>query len=105
MAIKSILREELNNSLNMKQSFERELKALPQGSLLKRKVSGKEYYYIISRENQRVKFDYKGKNVPADVIEKYKQAKSLRAKYRNSLSILKKQIKFLKGILRGKEAI
>lgn len=49
MAIKSILREELNNSLNMKQSYERELKALPKGSLLKRKVFGKEYYSVYNK--------------------------------------------------------
>ena len=45
------------------------------------------------------------KKLPKKEIEKYEEAKKLRAKYRNLLSQVKKQIKFLKGTLRGKEAI
>ena len=35
----------------------------------------------------------------------YEEAKKLRAKYRNLLSQVKKQIKYLRGALRGKESI
>ena len=41
----------------------------------------------------------------AVVIKKYKEAKLLRAKYRKLLSRVKKQIKFLRGALRGKEPV
>jgi hypothetical protein len=105
MAIKSLLREELNSSLEMEESYMRELKALPRGSLIKKKISGREYFYIVSRNNGKVKFKYQGKEVPETVIATYKNAKMVRAKYRASLSMVKKQIKYLKGILRGKEAI
>ncbi len=38
-------------------------------------------------------------------IEKFKEVKEYRAKYRNLLSQVKKQIRFLRSTLRGKESI
>ncbi len=102
--IKSVLEEELANSLAMKKDYERELAKLPKGSLAKKTIKGHEYYYLIIREKGKVKSIYKGK--PSnDEIKKYKQAKEYRSKYRKLLSQLKKQIKFLKGALRGKEPV
>ncbi len=105
MIIKSVLREELQNSLRMKKQYEKELAKLPQGSLVKRKIKGHEYYYLIYRENGKFKSVYKGKSVPEKEQKKYQEAKELRAKYRKSISQLKKQIRYLKGTLRGKEEI
>ena len=105
MAIKGVLREELDNSIRMKKKYEEELSNLPVGSLIRKKINGHEYYYIVLRENGEVKFIYKGKNVPEDLIKEYARAKELRKKYRNALSQIKKQIKFLKGALRGQESI
>ena len=103
--IKGVLEEELVNSLAMKKNYERELAKLPKGSLIKRKVKGYEYYYLVFREAGKVKFIYKGKKVSDKEINKYKQAKEYRAKYRNLLSELKKQIKFLRSTLRGKKPV
>ena len=103
--IKGVLEEELVNSLAMKKNYERELAKLPKGSLIKRKVKGYEYYYLVFREEGKVKFIYKGKKVSDKEINKYKQAKEYRAKYRNLLSELKKQIKFLRSTLRGKKPV
>ena len=105
MAIKGVLREELDNSIRMKNKYEEVLSNLPVGSLIRKKIKGHEYYYIVLRENGEVKFIYKGKNVPEDLIKEYARAKELRKKYRNALSQIKKQIKFLKGALRGQESI
>ena len=105
MIIKGVLREELDNSIKMKKKYEKELSNLPVGSLIKKKIRGHEYYYIVLRDHGNVKFIYKGKNISKDLIKKYARAKDLREKYRKSLSQLKKQIRFLKGALRGKESI
>ena len=105
MAIKCILKEELENSIKMQKKYEGELKKLPMGSLIKKKIKGHEYYYIVMRENGKVKFVYKGKKVSDALVEEYARAKELRAKYRKLLSQLKKQIKFLRGALRGQKAI
>ncbi len=102
--IKGVLREEFENSLQMKKDYERELAKLPKGSLIKKEIKGHNYYYLILRENGKVKFIYKGK-INKNEIEKYKKAKEYRAKYRKLLSQVKKQIRFLRSSLRGKEAI
>ena len=105
MAIKGVLKEELDNSIRMQKRYEEELSKLPSGSLIKKKIKGHDYYYIVLREDGNVKFIYQGKDVSKDLIKEYARAKDLRKKYRNALSQLKKQIKFLKGSLRGKESI
>ena len=102
--IKGVLKEELENSLRMKRGYERELARLPKGSLIKKKIKGHEYYYILLREKGKVKFIYKGK-VSDEEIKKYKEAKEYRAKYRKLLSQVKKQIRFLRSALRGKESV
>lgn len=104
MSIKSILREELENSLRMKEKYEQELSKLPKGSLVKRTIKGNEYYYLVYREEGKVKSDYRGK-VSKSEIQKYKKAKEYRAKYRKLLSQVKKQIRFLRSTLRGKETV
>ncbi|MCK5706665.1 MAG: hypothetical protein KAI43_03350 [Candidatus Aureabacteria bacterium] len=103
-AIKSVLAEELDNSLRMKRGYEGALKKLPVGCLAKRKIKGHEYYYLAKREGKKVKFLYKGK-LSKEEINKYEKAKMMRKKYRKLLSQAKKQIKFLKGVLRGKEPV
>lgn len=102
--IKSVLAEELENSLRMKREYEEALKRLPQGCLAIRKIRGHEYAYLVKRIGKNVKYIYKGK-VSEEEIKKFEEAKAMRAKYRNLLSRVKKQIKFLRGALRGKEAV
>ena len=102
--IKSVLKEELANSLAMKKSYERELAKLPKGSLVKKKIKGHEYYYLQVREKDGPKFIYKGK-LSDEEVKKYDEAKKYRAQYRKLLSETKKQIKFLRTALRGKESV
>lgn len=102
--IKGVLKEELENSLQMKEDYERELAKLPKGSLIKKKIKGHEYYYLLLREGGKIKFVYKGK-ASDEEIRKYKEVKEYRAKYRKLLSQVKKQIRFLRSALRGKESV
>lgn len=105
MVIKSILKEELVNSLRMKKRYEGELAKLPRGSLVRRNIKGHEYYYLVYREDGKFKSIYKGKSVSDKDLKKYDEAKHLRSKYRKAVSQLKKQIRYLEGVLRGKEEI
>jgi hypothetical protein len=102
--IKGVLKEELDNSLRMKNDYERELAKLPKGSLTKKTIKGHEYYYLQLREEGKVKFIYKGK-VSEQEVKKYQEAKKNRANYRKLLSQVKKQIRFLRSTLRGKESV
>lgn len=102
--IKGALAEELENSIRMKKEYEQALKNLPEGCLSVKQIKGHEYCYLVKRVGKKVKYIYKGKMSKGEK-EKYEEAKVLRAKYRGLLSQVKKQIRFLKGALRGKEAI
>lgn len=102
--IKGALFEELQNSLRMCKEYERALQKLPKGCLVVKNIRGREYHYLVHRAGKKIRYVYKGK-VSAKEKEQYKEAKMLRAKYRKLLSQVKKQIKFLRSSLRGKEAI
>jgi len=102
--LKGVLKEELANSLGMQKNYERELAKLPQGSLVKKTIKGRDYYYLVSRKGGKVVFAYRGK-VSDEEVREYKKAKEYRAKYRKLLSETKKQIKFLRSTLRGKEPV
>ena len=102
--IKGVLAEELINSSRMKKKYEEALRKLPQGSLAVKKIGNHAYCYLVKRINGKVKYLYKGK-ISDQEKKKYEEAKMYRAKYRKLLSQVKKQIKFLRSSLRGKEAI
>ncbi len=102
--IKGVLAEELKNSLGMKLGYEKALKDLPKGCLSAKKIKGHRYYYLVWREEGKLRYAYKGKILQGE-IKKYDEAKKYRSKYRKLLSQLNKQIKFLKGSLRGKQAV
>ncbi|MDP3979977.1 MAG: hypothetical protein Q8Q33_01040 [Chlamydiota bacterium] len=102
--IKSVLAEELANSLRMKKEYEMALGKLPEGCLAVKKIRGHKYGYLVKRIGEKVKYIYIGK-ISKELKMKYDEAKEMRAKYRKLLSQVKKQIKFLRGSLRGKEAI
>ncbi len=102
--IKGVLAEELENSLRMKKEYEEALSRLPKGCLAKRRIRGHEYYYLVKRIDKKVKYIYKGK-LSAEEKSKYDNAKEMRAKYRKLLAQVKKQIRFLRSSIRGKEAI
>ena len=102
--IKGVLKEELSNSSRMKKGYERELAKLPKGSLIKKKIKGHDYYYLVVRKNDKVMFAYKGKIAQGE-IDKYKGIKQNRARYRKLLSQVNRQIRFLRKSLRGKESV
>jgi len=102
--IKGVLREELENSLQMKKNYKSEIAKLPKGSLVKKIIKGHEYYYLILRKEGKVKFVYKGK-ISKEELQRYKKAKASRQKYRGLLSKVKKQIRYLRSVLRGKEEV
>ena len=59
--IKSVLKEELENSLRLKKQYEKELKKIPEGVLVCKVIKGHKYYYLAKREGKKVKYFYKGK--------------------------------------------
>ena len=105
MAIKELLKEELGNSLRMERDYRHALAKLPRGSVVKKIIRGRAYYYLAYREKSRVRFLYKGRKMEEREIAKYSDAKRFRAQYRKLLSNLRKQIIFLRKALRAKQAV
>lgn len=102
--IKGVLAEELKNSLRMQKGYENALNRLPKGCLSAKNIKGHKYYYLVQRKGDSIKYLYKGK-VAQEEINKFKEAKVSRFRYRNLLSKVKRQVKFLRSSLRGKEAV
>lgn len=100
--IKGILEEQLNKALAVQGEYEKALAALPPGVLVKKFVKGYQYYYLMTREGSRVRFEYKGKLFGKDV-KYFDEIKKNREKYRKLLGSVKKQILFLRRTLKGKE--
>ena len=100
--IKSVLEDELKKAVLAGKNYEKNLAGLPRGVLVKKYVKGRQYCYLLSRENGKVRFEYKGKLMGKDV-QYYETVKKERALYRNRLSEVRKRIAFIKKILRGKE--
>jgi len=103
-AIKGVLAEELDNSLRMRKEYAGALNNLSKGCLSLKKIKGHKYYYLVQRQGRKVKYKYLGK-LSIDQIHKYEEARKYRDKYRKLLSKVKKQIKFLRSALRGKESV
>ena len=101
MFIKDMLREELENSLLIKGDYEQAIAALPRGSLVRKVIRGRPYFYLAHREGAKVQFDYLGKLSDEDV-SKHEEVRQSRARYRQLLGEINKQIRFLRKVLHAK---
>ena len=100
--IKNILVKELKHSIKQESTFRKALEELPGGALVKKEISGHTYYYLMSRNNKKVRFLYKGK-ISQEEIKRYDNLKQMRMSYRKSLTHVRKRISFLMKILNTKE--
>lgn len=103
--IKGVLREELGNSIRMKENYKKALRSYPGGCFVEKKIRGHKYYYLAIREGKRVKFIYKGKQVSKEDLAKLEKSKRMRKKYKKLIQKLGRQIKYLRKVLRGKEDV
>ena len=96
--IYGVLKEEKQRNIEMQEAYIREIEALRKGSISKKIISGKTYYYLKYRDGNKIKNDYLGKsdfNVDAIKKEierrKYLQSvlKRLKAEYRQICAIVK----------------
>ncbi|MFC1699930.1 hypothetical protein ACFL1I_08285 [Candidatus Omnitrophota bacterium] len=103
--IKGVLREELENSIRLIKDYQQALKKHPGGSLIRKKIKGRKYYYLAYREGNKVKFIYKGKKISKEDLEQLQKSKQLRLKYKKLIQKLNKRIKYLRKVIRGKEDV
>ena len=100
--LKNYLQEELQNSLDLKRAYENQIKALPTGSLVPKKIKGHLYYYLVFRNEGRVVYAYKGK-LSKDAVIMHRNAKEKRARIRSLLLQTNQQIQFLQKVLHDRK--
>lgn len=96
--VRGVLSEELENSERLLKRYRQAISALPNGSLVPKKIKGGLFYYLAYREGGKVRFDYKGKLSAGEVAD-FRKAARQKAQYRALISDLKRQIVFLKRAL------
>jgi hypothetical protein len=101
--IKGVLKEELANSLHMLKRYQEE-SAKIKGVLVRKKIGQKYYYYLAKRQGEKVKFIYKGPASQA-VREAYLKQRKRLEQYKKFIFQVKKQIRFIRKALRGKESV
>lgn len=104
MFIKDMLREELENSLQIKKDYEQALQAWPRGALVRKIIAGHTYYYLAHRAGKKVAFDYLGK-LSADEVKKYQKARQHKKRCRERIREVNKQIRYLRKILHAKHTV
>lgn len=91
--LKGILDESKEYYEKEQEELNEELSKLPKGSIKKRKIGKKIYYYLQYREGNKVIHDYLGKSEPKEIIDKLKRRKALEKELKtvkDSLKLLSK---------------
>lgn len=105
MSLKGVLKEEIQNAERLRWRYQQELSRLPRGSLIRKNIKGRKYYYRVYRDDEgKVCFDYMGKEVSKQQKTAFEEAKEKRARYRKLISQLNKEIKFLRRSVGGRKS-
>jgi hypothetical protein len=91
--LKGILIESKEYYLSAKDKLAKKLAGLPQGSIKKRKIAGKIYYYLQHRIGKKVQHKYLGKDEPSALLKQLNERKALKSelkKVNEALRMLKR---------------
>lgn len=75
--LQGILSESKEYYLQAREKIKKKIANLPKGSVKKRMIAGKKYYYLQQRVGNRVVHKYLGKGRPEEVASKIKERKAL----------------------------
>ena len=96
--VRSVLKEELEHSLELRDYYEKTIDGLPHGALSKKKINGKEYYYLMHRNGSKVITDYVG-NILGELAVKMHEDLNKRKHYKELLKEVKEKIRYLEKVL------
>ena len=99
--MEEIMKEELKRIGEVVNSYLREIKKLPKGSVQKKKIRGHLYPYLAVREGPRVRYRYLGQ-MPDMKLEELEKEIELRRRYGRLLADAKKNKERLEKMLYGK---
>src|SRR3989338_769235 len=92
--LKGILKDSLVYYQRIERELIRRLRKLPKGSIKRRQIKGRAYYYVQRREGSKVRHQYLGRKRPEDLIKAIQERRQLRgelAKVRAALGLLPKR--------------
>lgn len=96
--VKSVLKEELEHSLEMLEHYRVSLSGLPRGSLVKKRINGREYWYVVRREEGKIKTHYVGKADGEEAAAMRKEMEK-RRHYEELLREVERKIRYLKKVI------
>ncbi|MFH1127926.1 MAG: hypothetical protein WAW67_03355 [Candidatus Omnitrophota bacterium] len=91
--LQGILSESKEYYLQARDKIKKKLANLPKGSVKKRMIAGKKYYYLQQRIGKKVVHKYLGKSRPEEVVSQIKERKALNVELRKvneALRIIKR---------------
>ena len=77
--LKEILEDSLDYYLDLDRRLRARLKELPRGSILKRRIGRKDYFYLNYRNGKRVVSRYLGKDEPKEIDSGIKERRLIKA--------------------------
>ena len=98
--LKGILSESKDYYLDIKKKIEGRLAKCPRGSIKKRNIRGRVYYYLQKRRGKKVIQEYLGKNKPSELLKRVNKRKMLKSELKKVSEALK-IIKRSEGRKRG----
>ncbi len=98
-----ILKEELARLVAAEKSYLREIKKLPKGSVQIKRIKKNNYPYLVVRKGEQVISEYLGQWSERE-LEELKQAIAQRKKHEQHLREVKRNIKRLLRMVRGKRS-
>ena len=100
-SVKSVLQEELEYSLKVRERVQEALAEIPKGNLSEKQIYGRRYFYLAYRQGPKVKTVYLGKLSP-DEAQVYREKIAKRKLLRKMLRDTKQKIVYLKKALHVK---
>ena len=90
-----VLEEEKERLLRMKSAMEKELESLPKGYLSKKRISGREYYYLQHRDGGKMVSSF----VPAADVEEMRTKVERRRQLQASIRECRENIRKLERVI------
>jgi hypothetical protein len=87
--LKGILAESEAYYIEAEKRLRQRIAGLPKGSIKKRVIKGKTYWYLQRREGKKISHKYAGKNKPLELINKIIERKKLKNELKTVLASLK----------------
>ena len=92
--LRSILKDSLRYYQDLQRNLKRRLSRLPSGSVKRRRLKGRIYYYLQERRGRKVMHRYLGREKPTELIRAIQERRFLRqelAKVEDALRLIPKR--------------